>query len=150
MEITGVIGTFNCIWYNVYNKRKKRIQNEHPNLRHKKVQRYKESRAFLKERGIKYQFIDMKEKSKGEFNAVAAVNGGMENMINPDFKDKDLLALIQDCITPEDGRRGHNMKLHEKTTESNAMLHVTLAVLPGDCHCDILVCKRICGGQADI
>ena len=34
----------------------------------------------------------MKEKgmSKGEFNAVASVNGGMENMINPDFKDKDL------------------------------------------------------------
>ena len=24
------------------------------------------------------------------------------------------------------GRRGHNMKLHEKTTKSNAMLHVTL------------------------
>ena len=24
VEITGVIGTVNCIWYNVYNKRKKR------------------------------------------------------------------------------------------------------------------------------
>ena len=41
--------------------------------------------------------IDMKEKgmSKGEFNSVAQVNGGLENMINWDGKDKDLLALIK-------------------------------------------------------
>ena len=34
--------------------------------------------GFFKERGIKYQFIDMKEKgmSKGEFNSVAQINGG--------------------------------------------------------------------------
>lgn len=52
---------------------------------------------FFKERGIKYQFIDMKEKgmSKGEFNSVAQVNGGIENMINWDGKDKDTLALIK-------------------------------------------------------
>ncbi len=33
-----------------------------------------------KERGIKYQFIDMKEKgmSKGEFNSVSQVNGGLD------------------------------------------------------------------------
>ena len=39
---------------------------------------------FFKERGIKYQFIDMKEKgmSKGEFTSVAQANGGLENMIN--------------------------------------------------------------------
>lgn len=69
----------------------------------KKCNDTKKAERFFKERGIKYQFIDMKEKgmSKGEFQAVAAVNGGMENMINPDFKDKDLLALIQ-YIAPED------------------------------------------------
>ena len=69
----------------------------------KKCNDTKKAERFFKERGIKYQFIDMKEKgmSKGEFNAVASVNGGMENMINPDFKDKDLLALIQ-YIAPED------------------------------------------------
>ncbi len=69
----------------------------------KKCNDTKKAERFFKERGIKYQFIDMKEKgmSKGEFNAVAAVNGGMEKMINPDFKDKDLLALIQ-YIAPED------------------------------------------------
>ena len=39
----------------------------------------------------------MKEKgmSKGEFNSVAQVNCGLENMINWDGKDKDLLALIK-------------------------------------------------------
>ena len=54
-------------------------------------------------RGIKYQFIDMKEKgmSKGEFNSVAQVNGGLENMINWDGKDQDLLALIK-YIAEED------------------------------------------------
>ena len=58
---------------------------------------------FFKERGIKYQFIDMKEKgmSKGEFNSVAHVNGGVEAMLNPDAKDQDTLALIR-YLAPED------------------------------------------------
>ena len=57
----------------------------------------KKAERFFKERGIKDQFIDMKEKgmSKGEFNSVAQANGGADEMINPDCKDKDLLALIQ-------------------------------------------------------
>ena len=58
---------------------------------------------FFKERGIKFQFIDMKEKgmSKGEFNSVAQANGGLENMINWEGKDKDLLAFIK-YIAEED------------------------------------------------
>ena len=57
----------------------------------------KKAERFFKERGIKYQFVDMREKgmSKGEFTSVAAVNGGIENMINPECKDKDTLALIK-------------------------------------------------------
>ena len=57
----------------------------------KKCNDTKKAERFFKERGIKYQFIDMKEKgmSKGEFNSVAQVNGGLENMINWDGKDKD-------------------------------------------------------------
>jgi arsenate reductase-like glutaredoxin family protein len=45
----------------------------------------------------------MKEKgiSKGEFTSVAQANGGVENMINPDAKDKDTLALIK-YIADED------------------------------------------------
>ncbi|MBO4823787.1 MAG: ArsC family transcriptional regulator, partial [Lachnospiraceae bacterium] len=58
---------------------------------------------FFKERGIKYQFIDMKEKgmSKGEFMSVAQANGGVEGMLDADSKDKDTLALIK-YIADED------------------------------------------------
>ena len=41
------------------------------------------------------------ETEKGEFNSVAQVNGGLENMINWEGKDKDLLALIK-YIADED------------------------------------------------
>ena len=63
----------------------------------------KKAQRWFKERGIKYQFIDMKEKgmSKGEFNSVAQVNGGVEAMLNPDAKDQDTLALIR-YLAPED------------------------------------------------
>ena len=63
----------------------------------------KKAERFFKERGIKHQFIDMKEKgmSKGEFILVAQVNGGLENIINWDGKDQDTLALIK-YIADED------------------------------------------------
>ena len=69
----------------------------------KKCNDTKKAERFFKERGIKFQFIDMKEKgmSKGEVNSVAQVNGGLENMINWEGKDKDLLALIK-YIAEED------------------------------------------------
>lgn len=56
----------------------------------------KKAERFFKERGIPYQFIDMKEKgmSKGEFTSVAQVNGGIENMLNQNCKDQESLALI--------------------------------------------------------
>lgn len=57
----------------------------------------KKAMRYFKERNIKYQFIDMKEKglSKGEYNSVKQVVGGLENMLNPNCKDKDALALIK-------------------------------------------------------
>ena len=63
----------------------------------KKCNDTKKAERFFKERGIKYQFVDMKEKgmSKGEFSSVAQANGGIDEMIHPDCKDKDLLALVQ-------------------------------------------------------
>ena len=69
----------------------------------KKCNDTKKAESFFKERGIKYQFIDMKEKgmSKGEFTSVAQANGGLENMINWDGKDQDILALIK-YIADED------------------------------------------------
>jgi len=69
----------------------------------KKCNDTKKAERFFKERGIKFQFIDMKEKgmSKGELTSVASANGGIMNMIDPDAKDKDTLALIQ-YIADED------------------------------------------------
>ena len=63
----------------------------------KKCNDTKKAERFFKERGIKYQFIDMKEKgmSKGEFTSVAQANGGIENMFDPNCKDKDALALVR-------------------------------------------------------
>ena len=63
----------------------------------KKCNDTKKAERFFKERGIKYQFVDMKEKglSKGEFTSVAQANGGIENLLDPNCKDKDTLALIK-------------------------------------------------------
>ena len=56
----------------------------------------KKAERYFKERGIKAQFIDMKEKglSKGEFNSVCQAVGGYEKLIDQNCKDKDLLALV--------------------------------------------------------
>ena len=56
----------------------------------------KKAERYFKERGIKYQFIDMKEKglSKGEFRSVCQAVGGYEKLIDQQCKDKNLLALI--------------------------------------------------------
>lgn len=86
----------------------------------KKCNDTKKAERFFKERGIKYQFIDMKEKgmSKGELTSVAQANGGLENMINWEGRtksgglrscadrsgaetDQDILALIK-YIADED------------------------------------------------
>lgn len=63
----------------------------------KKCNDTKKAQRFFKERGIKFQFIDMRDKgmSRGEFTSVAQANGGMENMLDPDCKDQDTLALIK-------------------------------------------------------
>ena len=63
----------------------------------------KKAERYFKERGIKYQFIDMKEKgmSKGELTSVCQAVGGLDALIDQECKDKDLLALIQ-YIVEED------------------------------------------------
>ncbi len=63
----------------------------------KKCNETKKAERFFKERGIKYQFVDMKKKgmSKGEFNSVALANGGLDHMINWEGNDQNLLALIK-------------------------------------------------------
>ena len=51
----------------------------------------KKAERYFKERGIKYQFIDMKEKglSKGEFQSVCQAIGGYDKLIDTDCKDED-------------------------------------------------------------
>ncbi len=63
----------------------------------------KKAQRYFKERGIKYQFIDMKEKglSKGEYNGVKQAVGGLDAMLDENCKDRDALALIQ-YIADED------------------------------------------------
>ena len=63
----------------------------------------KKAERYFKERGIKYQFVDMKEKglSKGEFTSVCQAVGGYEKLIDEKCKDRDLLALIK-YIAEED------------------------------------------------
>ena len=57
----------------------------------------KKAQRYFKERGVKYQFIELKEKglSKGEYTSVKQSVGGLDKMLNPKCKDKDALALIQ-------------------------------------------------------
>ena len=63
----------------------------------KKCSETRKAERFFKERGIKFQFVDLKEKgmSKGELLSVAQANGGIDAMINPDAKDKNMLAMLK-------------------------------------------------------
>ena len=69
----------------------------------KKCNETRKAERFFKERGIKYQFVDLKEKgmSKGELLSVAQANDGIDAMINLDAKDKDVLAMLK-YIAEED------------------------------------------------
>ena len=57
----------------------------------------KKAERFFKERGIKVQFVDMKEKglSKGELQSVCQAVGGLDALNDQTCKDKEALALIQ-------------------------------------------------------
>ena len=63
----------------------------------------RKAERFFKERGIKFQSVDLKEKglSKGELQSVIQAVGGLDAVIDPDCKDKDLLALLAHLV-PED------------------------------------------------
>ena len=57
----------------------------------------KKAQRWFKERGIKFQMIDMKEKvmSRGEFDNVCHAVGGWAQLVDESAKDKDTLALLQ-------------------------------------------------------
>ena len=60
----------------------------------------KKAQRYFKERGIKFQMIDLKEKemSRGEFENVARALGGWEKLVNPQAKDKQTRALLDALV----------------------------------------------------
>ncbi len=56
----------------------------------------KKAERYFKERRVKYQMIDMKEKgmSKGEFQSILKAVGGLDNLIDDKAKDQELLTLL--------------------------------------------------------
>lgn len=63
----------------------------------KKSNDSKKAERYFKERGIKLQFIDVKEKgmSRGEFDNVARALGGFKELIDENAKDKQTLTLMK-------------------------------------------------------
>lgn len=57
----------------------------------------KKAERYFKERGIKYQLIDLLDKgmSNGEFNNIKQAVGGYANMLDENQKDKNLLSLFK-------------------------------------------------------
>ena len=56
----------------------------------------KKAQRYFKERRIRFQFIDLREKemSKGELQSVMRAVGGLDALIDPKAKDQDTVALI--------------------------------------------------------
>ena len=57
----------------------------------------KKAQRYFKERGVKFQMIDLKEKemSRGEFESVCRAVGGWEKLVDEKARDKDTLALLR-------------------------------------------------------
>lgn len=63
----------------------------------KKCNDTKKAQRFFKERGIKFQFVDLTEKSlsRGELRSVAQAVGGLDAMLDENCRDNDTLMLIK-------------------------------------------------------
>lgn len=57
----------------------------------------KKAQRWFKERRIRFQFVDLREKdmSKGELRSVMQAAGGLDAVLDPKAKDADTLALVQ-------------------------------------------------------
>lgn len=57
----------------------------------------KKAQRYFKERRIKFQFIDLKEKemSKGELQSVMRAVGSIDAVVDENAKDQDTVALIK-------------------------------------------------------
>lgn len=63
----------------------------------------KKAERFFKERGIKYQYIDLKETemSPGELKSVAQAVGGIEKLVDKENKDRELVLLLEYLVPSE-------------------------------------------------
>lgn len=75
----------------------------------------KKAIRYFKERGVSFQFIDLKEKglSRGELRSVSQAVGGLEELLDAGTKARDALALIS-YLSDEDKE--------EKILENQAVL----------------------------
>ena len=60
----------------------------------------KKAQRYFKERGIRFQMIDLKEKemSRGEFDNVCRALGCWQQLVDPNAKDKQTLALLEALV----------------------------------------------------
>lgn len=63
----------------------------------------KKAQRYFKERRIKFQFVDLREKglSKGELQSVTNAVGGLDRLLDPKAKDEDTLAIIQHLVSAQ-------------------------------------------------
>ena len=63
----------------------------------KKSQDTKKAERYFKERGIKFQAVDLKEKgiSKGELQSVLSAVGDLEEMLDEKTKEREVYQLIR-------------------------------------------------------
>ena len=63
----------------------------------KKSSDTRKAERFFKERGIRFQSVDMSDKglSKGELTSVMQACGGLDALLDENCKDQDALALVR-------------------------------------------------------
>ena len=57
----------------------------------------KKAERYFRERRVKYQMIDLREKgmSRGELTSVVQAVGGLDKLLDPDARDTQTLALVR-------------------------------------------------------
>lgn len=74
-----------------------RKTHEHPDFGTNKSFDTKKAQRWFKERRIKFQMVDLKEKglSRGEFDRACQAVGGWQALVDETAKDQDTLALLR-------------------------------------------------------
>lgn len=88
----------------------------------------KKAERFFKERGVKFQSIDLIRygMSKGEFERVKAAAGGLEKLIDPDSKEQDALLLR---YLADDGAKQEKLLANQKLIKTPIVRNGKLATI---------------------